>query len=95
MRAKQILAFLALTLCFGSEAFAAAPVQKREITETRATYSLEVSYPRTGHNAVDAVLEAWAKGVARDFLEMAKDATQEPAPSGSRPSSTTRSRSSC
>jgi uncharacterized protein YecT (DUF1311 family) len=80
MRAKQILAVLMLVLCFAGEAVAAAPVQKRQIKETRAAYTLDVSYPRTGHQTVDATLEAWARGVARDFLEMAKEATVEPAP---------------
>ena len=79
MRARRILALLAPSLLFWSAAFAAPPVQKREIKETRAAYALDVSYPRTGHAAVDAVLDAWAKGVARDFLEMAKDASAEPA----------------
>jgi uncharacterized protein YecT (DUF1311 family) len=80
MRANRILALLAPTLLFWSAAFAASPVQKREIKETRATYALDVAYPRTGHAAIDTVLETWAKGVARDFLEMAKDATVDPAP---------------
>jgi uncharacterized protein YecT (DUF1311 family) len=79
MRANQFVALLALVLCFAGESFG-APLQKREIKEKRAHYTLEVSYPRVGHAAIDAALEAYAQAVARDFREMAKDASSDPAP---------------
>lgn len=80
MRANLI--FAALLALFGvlGTAFAAAPVQKREIKEKRANYSLDVSYPRFGHKAIDGVLETWATTLARDFVALAKDAVPEPAP---------------
>lgn len=80
MYAKLFLLVLAATLAFGGMAFAAAPIQKREINERRAHYTLEVAYPRFGHAAVDSALEAYAQSVARDFRDMAKDATSDPAP---------------
>lgn len=79
MRANQFFAVLAFVLCFAGDAFA-APFQKREIEEKRAHYTLKVSYPRVGHRAIDAALEAYAQTVARDFREMAKDASSDPAP---------------
>ncbi|MCE9522839.1 MAG: DUF4163 domain-containing protein [Alphaproteobacteria bacterium] len=80
MRAFLVFTGLVLAVCFASGAFAAAAVQKQTITEKRANYTLDVAYPRTGLKSVDAVLEAWAKGVAHDFLDMAKEATAEPGP---------------
>ena len=79
MRANQILAVFAVALCFASNAFG-APFQKREIKERRAHYTLEVSYPRVGHTAIDAALEAYAQAIARDFREMTKEASSDPAP---------------
>lgn len=79
MRAKRILSLLAVLIC-AAPAFAAAPVEKRVIQDKRANYSLDVSYPRTGQRNVDAALEAYARGLARDFVDTAKDEKPEPAP---------------
>lgn len=79
MRAKQFLSLLAF-LIYAVPAFAAAPVEKRVIQDKRSNYSLDVSYPRTGQRNVDATLEAYARALAKDFLDMAKDATPEPGP---------------
>lgn len=79
MRAKLFLSLVALLVC-AVPAFAGAPIEKRVIQEKRANYSLDVSYPRTGQRNVDATLEAYARALAKDFVDMAKDATPEPAP---------------
>lgn len=53
----------------------AAPLKivKLQIKEDKAHYSLEVSYPRTGLATVDRAVEAWARKLAREFSEAAKD----------------------
>jgi uncharacterized protein YecT (DUF1311 family) len=79
MRAKRILSLLALLIC-AAPAFAAAPVEKRVIQDKRANFSLDMSYPRTGQRSVDATLEAYARALARDFVDMAKDEKPEPQP---------------
>ena len=53
----------------------AAPlkVAKQQITENRAHYSLELSYPKTGHPTIDRAIETWARELAREFGDAATD----------------------
>lgn len=66
--------FLAMVLA--GAALAAGP-QKLSIKEEKKTYSIDISYPRFGHPAVDRTLEAWAKSNAAEFRDSAREATGE------------------
>ncbi|MFM9864461.1 MAG: DUF3298 domain-containing protein [Micropepsaceae bacterium] len=70
---------LALSLLIAGAALAAAP-QKMSIKEARKGYEVDVSYPRFGHSAVDRQLETWARGIAKDFAEGARESTGVPQP---------------
>ncbi len=73
----QVHNFIAAAIIWGVAAMGAnaAPLKtvKLQIKEDKAHYSLEVSYPRTGLAAIDRVVEAWARKLAREFSEAAKD----------------------
>lgn len=58
----------------------AAPPQNMKIKEVRKGYDIEISYPRFGRPAIDRQLEAWARGVAKDFADSARESTGEPNP---------------
>jgi uncharacterized protein YecT (DUF1311 family) len=75
----RILLGVLLALLFAGAALAGAP-QKMSIKETRKGYNVEVSYPRFGHGAVDRQLETWARGIAKDFAEAARESTGVPQP---------------
>lgn len=81
MSAKQILAAFAFVLLFAVPA-AAAPltIATREIKEEKAHYTIEVTYPKTGHAVIDRALEAWAVSVERDFRALAAEPVQSPSP---------------
>lgn len=75
---RGVAAFL-LSLLVAATALGAPP-QKMTIKETRKGYVLDVSYPRFGHAAMDKALETWARSIAQDFREAAREATGEPNP---------------
>ncbi len=75
---RRIAAFLFSLLIAGTAM--AAPPQKMSIKETRKGYEIDISYPRFGHPAVDRQLETWARGIAKDFAEAAKESTGVPNP---------------
>lgn len=74
----RIAAFLFSLLIAGTAM--AAPPQKMSIKETRKGYVIDISYPRFGHAEVDLQLAVWARGVAKDFAEAAKESTGVPNP---------------
>ena len=73
----QVHNFFAAAIIWGVVAMGAnaAPLKivKLQIKEDKPHYSLEVSYPRTGLSAIDRAVEAWARKLAREFSEAAKD----------------------
>jgi uncharacterized protein YecT (DUF1311 family) len=48
-------------------------VTPAQINEKTPTYTIELSYPRSGQAAIDREIESWAKNLAREFAEDAKD----------------------
>ena len=81
--AVGVAAGLAYGSMFGA---AAAPLKliERKIVDKKPTYEIKFSYPQTGNVAIDREIEAWAKGVARDFVSAVEEdhPKQEPAYSG-------------
>ncbi len=73
------LAAALLSLLFAGVALAAPP-QNMKIKEVRKGYDIEISYPRFGMPAIDRQLETWARGVAKDFADSARESTGEPNP---------------
>ncbi|MEQ1753582.1 MAG: DUF4163 domain-containing protein [Micropepsaceae bacterium] len=49
-------------------------LEKKVIKDAKRYYDLEVSYPRTGHAAIDRELETWARALAKEFVDSAVDA---------------------
>lgn len=81
MVTKRILAALGLAVGFAACVTAAPlPVERREIKDAKAFHTMAIAYPKTGHRAIDPVLEAWAREAERHFLEIAKEADGQPAP---------------
>ena len=79
----RLLGLLMLFAVMAGGAMAATPqVQTVQFKEQRKHYLLEVAYPRFGHAAIDRQIEAWARQMARDFVESAKDAVGDPNPWG-------------
>ncbi len=75
---RSIAAFL-LSLLLAGMALAAPP-QKMTIKETRKGYDIDISYPRFGSATIDRQLETWARGVAKEFADSARESTGEPNP---------------
>jgi uncharacterized protein YecT (DUF1311 family) len=75
----RVVAAILASLLIAAVALAAAP-QKMLIKETRKAYELDVSYPRFGHAAMDRALETWARAIAQDFREGARESTGNPNP---------------
>jgi uncharacterized protein YecT (DUF1311 family) len=73
------LLVLLLPLFIAGAAAADAP-QRMTIKETRKGYVVDVSYPRFGHAPIDRQVETWARGVAKDFAETARESTGVPNP---------------
>ncbi len=73
------IAAVLLSLLLAGVALAANP-QKMTIKETRKGYDIDISYPRFGHGAIDRQLETWARGIAKEFTEAARESTGEPNP---------------
>ena len=74
MSAKYI--FAAMILMLLQPAYAAGGrlnVASAKIEAKKPTYTIELSYPRTGQAAIDREIEGWAKGLAREFADGAKD----------------------
>lgn len=83
MSAKYFFAVVVLILLQLAPVHAAGstlPVQTIKLNDQKPTYTIELSYPRTGHQAIDREIETWARGLAKDFAEGAKD--QGPNPIG-------------
>ncbi len=62
--------WIAATLCAHA---APMKVAKLQFKEDKAHYSLEFSYPKTGHPTIDRAIETWARELARQFGDGAKD----------------------
>ncbi len=75
----RVVAAVLASLLIAASALAAAP-QKMSIKDTRKGYELDVSYPRFGHAAMDRELETWARAIAQDFREGARESTGDPNP---------------
>lgn len=83
MSAKQILAVLALVLVQFAPAQAAngsLPVQVKKFSAHKPSYTIELAYPHTGQQAIDGEIEAWARGLAKDFADAV--AQEETPPAG-------------
>lgn len=67
--------FVALVSGFAGTAWAAGnlPVQQIHLDRKAANYEIEILYPKTGHAAIDARVEAWAKERADRFAADAAD----------------------
>jgi uncharacterized protein YecT (DUF1311 family) len=81
MVTKLILAAFGVAMGFASWATAAPlAVERREIKDAKAAYTMAIAFPKTGHRAIDPMLEAWARDAERDFLDIAKEAGGPPGP---------------
>lgn len=72
MAAKRILIALAMALFFAAPICAAdgaLPVKEKKIANKGPSFTLDFAYPHTGHQAIDREIEAWAQGLAKDFLD--------------------------
>lgn len=81
MTANRFLAALCLLIVF-APASVAAPlkVEKRTVSEKKATFTIDVAYPHTGRAAIDAIVEGWAKDAVREFREQTADMSGTPGP---------------
>ena len=73
---KTNFILVAILFWFASSGVAnAAPIKvvPQNFKETKAQYSIDFSYPRTGNRAIDKMLEDWARGLAQDFVTDAKN----------------------
>jgi uncharacterized protein YecT (DUF1311 family) len=78
---KRIVAAAGVALSLAAPTAAASlAIEPRAITDQTPTYAAEVAYAKTGHAAIDAVIEAWAQDARRDFLELAKEAGGQAGP---------------
>ncbi len=75
---RSLFALLLALLTAG--AVLAGTPQKMTIKEARKGYDIDISYPRFGHGAIDRQLESWARGIARDFIDGARESTGNPNP---------------
>jgi uncharacterized protein YecT (DUF1311 family) len=81
MFAKRILAALSVCVALAGVGVAAPlKVEKRVIKTEKPTYTIDISYPRTGRPAIDGQIEAWAKGVEREFYAQTQEMGGTPGP---------------
>jgi uncharacterized protein YecT (DUF1311 family) len=73
----RFFAVLFVSVLTAQAAMAAGP-QKVTIQESKRGYTIDVSYPRFGHAAMDKVLADWAKSIAAEFREASQESTGEP-----------------
>lgn len=72
---RLFLSFLLLVVCVSHATAGSLRLEKRIIKEKKPGYEIELSYPRTGHAAIDRTLEAWVRGLAKEFADSAREAS--------------------
>jgi len=81
MFAKRILAALSVCVALAGVGVAAPlKVEKRVIKTEKPTFTVDISYPRTGRPAIDGQIEAWAKGLEREFMAQTQEMGGTPGP---------------
>jgi uncharacterized protein YecT (DUF1311 family) len=81
MFAKRILAALCVCVALAGIGVAAPlKVEKRVIKEERPTYTIDITYPRTGRPAIDGPIETWVKEVERAFRALTQEMGGTPGP---------------
>lgn len=76
-RIAPILVILLLFICQPIASASPLQIVKREIKQQKPTHEIEFSYPITGHKAIDAVVEGWARKLATEFTVDAEEARDE------------------
>jgi uncharacterized protein YecT (DUF1311 family) len=81
MFAKGFLAALSVAVAFvGAGVAAPLKVEKRVIKVEKPTFTVDITYPRTGRAVIDGPIEAWVKGVEREFLAQTQEMGGTPGP---------------
>jgi uncharacterized protein YecT (DUF1311 family) len=81
MFAKRILAALCVCVALAGVGVAAPlKIEKRVIKEEGATYTIDITYPRTGKPAIDGPIQTWAKEVERAFRAQMQEMGGTPGP---------------
>ncbi|MBS0273255.1 MAG: DUF3298 domain-containing protein [Proteobacteria bacterium] len=58
---------VAFAAAFATPAFAKLPVKTVKIAEKHKQYEIDVAYPKTGNEAIDADTAGWAESVVKEF----------------------------
>ncbi len=75
MGTKHFFAVLVSILLQLAPVYAAGaklPVRTAKLSDHKPTYTIELSYPRTGQQAIDREIETWARGLAAEFAKGAE-----------------------
>jgi uncharacterized protein YecT (DUF1311 family) len=69
---RLALTIAALAVFAAAPAFARLPVKTSKIVEKHKEYEIDVAYPKTGNEAIDADTASWVESVISNFKDEAK-----------------------